>query len=768
MPEYLYVKINDLRLMINLIFTDNRCYATFSCENPQLLPLNQEPFLLYDPDHLLTFLKEKFSTLSEQYYQHSGARQEGQKIPVNLGLPHQLYRHPNGQQMRQELTRWFYNEPHPDLLDPLFMGYWGEALAWDFHLQSQISPEKIEIVQAIDEEIFTYKAVLPSDDSFDYRTHSFPAEASLVHTKNSLLDQMLKALDTLNISLNSDSQAVLYEQLLKGPYDKTHEFCIPRGGESDSISVNTQITVSPQLQEQAFEAVLTYFQEWLSPERLSADQVEKLILIGEVFYHPILERPLLEHTVADKIQRGPQSDGEALILFIAEKINGLCQHMIAERERMTEKQRMASNKARSLEEQLAAQQEKHRKQMLLFDEIIKVCIHKDQIETYQARFFAEGEALDIPADVITWHIHSALASVELHDLADRREHVLEELGAMGGETHHTEESEHQEGPTEPAPREGGEQDWERQEEAENVSAQVDQREGGDPQEETLHEQASSQEKITPLDQDTDEHALEEAQKQPSDPEMVNQGLFPAPKESHAVPHLSGSAVDVPLDPPTQSKDQTDGWFSPLIPGRSGHLPSMNELFELNKWMRDPQFGSIRGIRNSHKDEVVLRLLKTEKLNVPGQYDKFQQVYLKDRKHFQWVTGLTPVKEGLIYMRPYIPGITLSQYIHRSGLKKKSSYKKLSTKDLMFLLKTIDAIYRLDPPIPHFNEDHMVFANTGLWGLSKQYDLHFVGFTSDTCPRKEMLDNAFALLSQHLQPGLFFEFQQKHLKHLLRN
>ena len=195
------------------------------------------------------------------------------------------------------------------------------------------------------------------------------------------------------------------------------------------------------------------------------------------------------------------------------------------------------------------------------------------------------------------------------------------------------------------------------------------------------------------------------------------------------------------------------------------LPStgIRDQYEIKGVLNDPEFTCIKALPINGKEEVVIRMIKTPEMNQSSRWENFQRLHRYETAYFgdEEVSEIRSVQEGKYFVRNFIEGTKLKDYVSKIGLDKKSSYDKLSVQDNLLILEVIQAVEDLE--IPHFylNEDHILVISKRKWNLEKTLNVKFIGLSSKECNKKDSLDKAHNVFERLLAPGVYAEFRKKH-------
>lgn len=306
-----------------------------------------------------------------------------------------------------------------------------------------------------------------------------------------------------------------------------------------------------------------------------------------------------------------------------------------------------------------------------------------------------------------------------------------------------------------------------------------------PEEESWHHASNGEapaleweEEAAPLLQE--QHAFA-PHTEPETPIIVEEALpelpeVPTPIHPPSIPYSNGTANGKeetqalhqekeypvePAEPPHSLNGKSDQQARNMIEELE-KAPNLINMFEVRGWLKDPEFATMQGTYKGSSDEVVVRLVRRNELEDPDRWENFRKVHGIEEAYFGNVSNIQNAKEGKFYARKYEEMVMLKDYIVKNGIHRKKSYGKLTTKDILFILKVFDAVNELTVPLYHLNEENVLVYTQKKWGLEKDIEIRFRGFTSDEINKEEMFDKVHKMFERHLQPNVYSTFLQKHI------
>ena len=252
----------------------------------------------------------------------------------------------------------------------------------------------------------------------------------------------------------------------------------------------------------------------------------------------------------------------------------------------------------------------------------------------------------------------------------------------------------------------------------------------------------------------------EFEEQETYPHIQNGSMEPHPISNghHPPVEVTETAIDPELLSITTSEDVLAE--DPLA--ELEEAKNLVHIFHVNTWLKDPEFASMRGAYHGSSEEVIVRLIRKNDLLESHRWENFAKVHEVEKSYFGSVSEIHKVKEGKYYVRNFIDGIELKDYMIKSGMQRKKSYGKLSTKDILLMLKVFDAVTELQVPHAEINEHNILIVPMKKWGLEKDFEIRFQGFTSEDVSKDRMFEKLHEMFEQLLQPNVYSAFLQKHI------
>lgn len=187
------------------------------------------------------------------------------------------------------------------------------------------------------------------------------------------------------------------------------------------------------------------------------------------------------------------------------------------------------------------------------------------------------------------------------------------------------------------------------------------------------------------------------------------------------------------------------------------LKSLEEIFDIKGVLVDPEFATKKAALKGSAANKVVRLLDASSMGNPEKVARFERLYQKELIYYQELSEIKDALEGKYYYRDFIPRNTLKDYIKKTGMDKKESFSKLSSKDIKFILRVFDDVKGLSVPHANLSETNILVLQEGL--LKRNTEIKFVGFTSEDCSSTEMLENLHKAFSSLMKAKVYAEFRK---------
>lgn len=187
------------------------------------------------------------------------------------------------------------------------------------------------------------------------------------------------------------------------------------------------------------------------------------------------------------------------------------------------------------------------------------------------------------------------------------------------------------------------------------------------------------------------------------------------------------------------------------------LKSLEEIFDIKGVLVDPEFATKKASLKGSAANKVVRLLDANAMGNPEKVARFERLYQKELIYYQELSEIKDALEGKYYYRDFIPRNTLREYIRKSGIDKRESFAKLSSKEIKFILKVVDEVRSLSVPHANLADSNILVIQEGL--LKRNTEIKFVGFTSEDCSSTQMLEKLHSVLGQIMKPKVYAEFRK---------
>lgn len=218
------------------------------------------------------------------------------------------------------------------------------------------------------------------------------------------------------------------------------------------------------------------------------------------------------------------------------------------------------------------------------------------------------------------------------------------------------------------------------------------------------------------------------------------------QKTPSYPNFGGNSLAVSSNLPATSRSMN-----------GSKLKSLEEIFDIKGVLVDPEFATKKaGLKGSAANKVV-RLLDANSMGNPDKVARFERLYQKELIYYQELSEIKDALEGKYYYRDFIPRNTLKDHVKKSGIDKKESFSKLSSKDIKFILRVFDEVKGLSVPHANLSDSNILVIQEGL--LKRNTEIKFVGFSSEDCSSSEMLEKLHKAFSGLVKPKVYAEFRK---------
>ena len=185
---------------------------------------------------------------------------------------------------------------------------------------------------------------------------------------------------------------------------------------------------------------------------------------------------------------------------------------------------------------------------------------------------------------------------------------------------------------------------------------------------------------------------------------------------------------------------------------------LEQIFTLLKEFPREEFVTQLVMDNNLKTKKVLRFISNEDFSQSYLQDRFLYLYEKEAQYYKDLSNLFETEDGKFYFRDYLKGLTLGEHFKKTGLSKKTSLRKLNSKELEFIVDLIQTVESL--PVSHcnINEKNILIQEKRTWNLQNETNINLIGFTSDDCSNEEMVNRMHEILHQMLAVGVYSDFR----------
>lgn len=223
-------------------------------------------------------------------------------------------------------------------------------------------------------------------------------------------------------------------------------------------------------------------------------------------------------------------------------------------------------------------------------------------------------------------------------------------------------------------------------------------------------------------------------------------------------------VDEALNRAAQHKKQAKADADqalPMLP-EDAEQPDMTlrqgASYEVMGVLFDPEFTSMKILVEGDPNLKVARLLRTWEIEEKENLERFQYLYKKELVYYGELSQMYETGKGIYYYRDFLPYKSLKEHIKKSGLDKKKSLDKYTSKDIKLLLQVLEEVDRLTVSHANLNENNILVARKGL--INHHLEIKFVGFTAKDCPMQEMREQVHSIFEALLGAKIYQEFRSK--------
>ncbi|MCI4668690.1 MAG: hypothetical protein MRZ79_11190 [Bacteroidia bacterium] len=676
--------------------------------------------------------------------------------------------------------------------------YFEDNLASSF-IQGLVGREELEnsnniVLEALDDYLNLWTVNVGNKgegDNYKGREAFFDSE-SIVATqikeigpstgRSRLMSELIQKFQRAGLNLNLDSQTELAHQLM-APSD---DFTFGVLHETDDIFLEGRAKFSREDYENLYSVNREKLSELVATHKLDEQNIARVFLLGQFFRTEVMENFVKHDLSLGKrlVNLGdfsPEKEFKLLFKGLAKRTEMVLEseNYKAELEAMEAKRREEEEKKR---EQVKAELQAKDARESLFDEIKETCVNPTLQEEYEHKFIPRGEQLGIPDVVIKWNISEILSKITLteeaqtigiiedsdNDSPDHQEKEEEESpflaaqplstngnGSDNGHHHYEGNSARDEEPTEvepePEPEAEEETNQTQEESSERVEMEHKVEVEGEPVREIQAEREDPKEE-TPEPEPEPEETREEVEEEPVfvlSPAERNDGMKTGPVLGAKPAPVIALKKDEPVAKSPFSKEKN---------GKQRF--SLGDIFSLKSDLKDKEF--ITKVVSFKADSVLqtLRLLKEGSINDQEQLAAFKKLHQKERAYYSEVSEISESKEGLYFYRPFIERNSLKNYLINNGFTKKERVESLSSNELKFILMVFKEVRSLSQPHGDLSEENIIVLEKRKWGLQKNVEITFVGFTSEDVSNNDMVEATHKAFSKVMGETFYNDFRKK--------
>ena len=742
--------------MLTLVITQKRIFASAS---QQLLhtintssPLSSNPS---DHGSLAEILEAQLPLLKAQYLDH--VKQHFSEPPLTIPVSISIPMDPVGAVEGEKILDLFRNPAQSDF-SLIFTDNLAKSFLYGISPQNGLVSGACIVLEALEDTVNLYYHNLKDKDI------PFPVlplnNLGNLPGRTRLFDKVVNQVRQGGIELVKTEQQNFRNWLNTEFSGEGITYAFAHQLEGTEIQFQVQVPTSAVRKAMAYGK--EDLQKYLNPEQLSAQNIYKVVLLGEFFQNPLLiDYMSHELGIGDKLQSGPplETDIETLVKGLDYRANHFLREKIRRAKALKRKKEAIERKnkvkeAKQLTQELNLEIQQFENREKFFARVENLQITPEEEDQYVAQLVQEGKALNLPEAVIQFNVEKVLAKGRIQVLKNQSQALEEELKRL--------------------------EEFDSSGEPDNLDS--------DETEISYEEVLDFIEPIVPLEEtdpfwDEEENTEEENDAESDHP---NNDLPPSPQPAEigqpasltsviakptapalAVPTLTRPAGDVwvpTLDPPQEVKTiAKKADFSPQVQvvDKEGEAKRIRDLFQVKQFLQTPDFQTMVVNASYSKKAMILRLITFQQLEDPMMWESFVAIHRKEASYYTDVSEIRTAKEGLYYIRKAMEGVPLRVYMRKCGLDRKVNVEKFSTQDNLLILEVIRAIMELEVAHPNLNEDNVLIQVKRSWNLEKSIRVNLSGFTPEPGLVDENIELMNYMFERLLRPIVYNEFRKKH-------
>ncbi len=190
--------------------------------------------------------------------------------------------------------------------------------------------------------------------------------------------------------------------------------------------------------------------------------------------------------------------------------------------------------------------------------------------------------------------------------------------------------------------------------------------------------------------------------------------------------------------------------------------ALNDIFEIQKVIYDPEFFSKKVIDTRDKKTKVLRLIPSDKISHWDVRSRFFQVYEKELSYYGELTEIEDSFNGWYYLRPYIEAISLEDYLIKVGIAGKKHLHELKESDQELIFFILKDLFNISILHGEMTTKNTLIKNLNPWSLDRNVEVVLTGFTSRYISGREMDETihqvAIDAFGEELYEGILKRFE----------
>ncbi len=191
-----------------------------------------------------------------------------------------------------------------------------------------------------------------------------------------------------------------------------------------------------------------------------------------------------------------------------------------------------------------------------------------------------------------------------------------------------------------------------------------------------------------------------------------------------------------------------------------NLLKIKENYRIIDEFHHTEFKTYHVMSHKLKTHQVMRVISHREFAQADTKERFFSLHRKESRYYSQISEIFEAVEGLFYLREYIYGISLIEYMDKIGLNQTKAFEKYSSKDLQLIISILEKIKSLSSTniYDHINENNVLIKERRSWNLQYGLSIHIVGFRSTTCTNEQMTRGVYQMFNRLLSPDNFQAFR----------